>query len=260
MTFRIAQDYEYRGNNYWNWRAWIEGDRSPLSQIASVRWLLHPSFSPSVVMRDDPATRFLLETSGWGTFVLRAELHLAAGGTLTLRHNLQLEYPDEAPESSSRKQPAPARGAAPRSAPEKMPGPPPRFEPNAVAPPKPATTKKVYLSYGSADRRRAKALREALEKLGISVLDDSQIAPGAPFELALLDMLSSADATVAYVSSSIPSAFVAQEINASHSAGKPTLVVTDQELGPIAGVSDEIVVKQFDLNEIATTLHDLKIT
>ena len=24
MTLRIAQDFAYVGNDYWNWRAWIE--------------------------------------------------------------------------------------------------------------------------------------------------------------------------------------------------------------------------------------------
>jgi hypothetical protein len=78
----------------------------------------------------------------------------------------------------------------------------------------------------------------------MNVIDDQSVPAGQPYELALQDLLNTADATVAYVSSDLPSAFVAQEIDTSYKLGKPTLVVTSSS-GPLAGVSSDIEVVRF---------------
>jgi transcription initiation factor IIF auxiliary subunit len=40
---------------------------------------------------------FKLESAGWGTFRIHAQIHLKDGGTLKLHHDLVLTYPDSAP-------------------------------------------------------------------------------------------------------------------------------------------------------------------
>jgi len=43
VKLAIAQDFEYIGNDYWRWRAWIEGKPSDLDAIEKVTWFLHPT-------------------------------------------------------------------------------------------------------------------------------------------------------------------------------------------------------------------------
>ena len=262
MTLRIAQDYRYAGADYWTWRAWIEGTAAELKNVRLVRWFLHPSFTPSVVISRDRAGKFALDSSGWGTFQLRAELQLVDGNDLMLRHRLELDYPDDQSVQAPAKPAAvPRRGStAPASAGgAKAPARPPGvIEAKAAEAPR-----KVYLSFGSEDSRRAAALRKTLETLGVKVVDDSHVDAGQPFELAVLDLMAGADATIAYVSSDVPSAFVAHEVNASAKAGKPTLVITSEDVPvPIAGLDPTVPVKRIDAGDpsgISAALDALKL-
>lgn len=237
MKLTIEQDSEYAGNDFWNWRAWIDGKPADLDKIERVKWFLHPSFSPSVVVSRDRSTGFRLETSGWGTFTLRAEVHCVDGTAQTLRQPLRLFYPDEAAAAKARSG-TPSTSGATVAEVEKLAG-------AAVE----QGVRKVFLSYAASDRPGALAVRRALETLGLTVVDDSAISADQPFELATLNLLTGADATVAYLSSELPSAFVAQEINASVKSGKPTLVVTAEELGSIAGVPSEVPVLRLDSSD-----------
>ena len=234
MKLTIAQDHEYAGSDFWNWRAWIEGKPAELDRIEKVKWFLHPSFSPPVVVSRDRSTSFLLERSGWGTFTLRAEVRCVDGSEQTLRQPLKLFYPDEetAAKAQSVRPSAPGTSAADV---EKLAG-------QAAG----QGVRKVFLSYASSDRPGAVAIRRALETLGMTVVDGSAIGTEQPFEFATLDLLTSADATVAYTSSDLPSPFVAQEINASMRAGKPTLILTSEDLSPDSGVPPGVQVLRLD--------------
>jgi len=275
MSLRIAQDSEYAGKDYWKWRAWIEGKTDELLKVEKVKWFLHPSFTPSVIVSRERASGFRLEASGWGTFLLRAELRLVDGTDVTLRHHLEFAKPNDTPRPPEKSPfeenlgertfiPAPPQAAPPKAEPPQAApsvGPAPE-KPAAAKPAAPARKGKVFLSYGSEDRPTALALRRALEALGISVLDDSQISAGAPLEIAALDLISRADATIACVSSDLPSTFVAQEVNASIRAGKPTLVVTREKLGSILGIDAAVPIRQLDASDsgaIAAALKTLKL-
>lgn len=223
MKLTIAQDHKYAGEDFWHWRAWIEGEPADLGRVESVKWFLHPSFSPSVVVSSDRSTGFRLESGGWGTFTLRAEVHCVDGSEQTLHQPLELYYPDEAKAARERgfRPSAPGKGVEPG-------------------------VRKVFLSYESIDRSNAVAIRRALETQGMTVVDDSAISEDEPVDHAILDLLISADATVAYLDCDQPSPFVAREINASIRSGKPTLVVTYKDLGPIAGVPSDVPVLKLD--------------
>lgn len=241
MTLRIAQDYEYAGDDYWHWRAWIEGPASDLATVESVKWLLHPSFTPSVVESTDRASGFRLETSGWGTFVLKADLHRTDGSVSALHRTLKLAYPES--ETSPRTRDGLAKG---------------HDLPAASG----TALRKVFLSYGAEDRRRAVGLRHTLESLGLQVVDDSQIGPGEPWELAARNLQAGADATIAYVSSDTPSPFVAREVNASMQAGKPTLVIASDEFESIIGVDSAVPVTRINTEDptgISVALKMLKL-
>lgn len=232
MTLSIQQSSEYTGNDHWSWKASIAGPPAELARVEKVKWFLHPSFTPSVVVSRDRAQGFPIEASGWGSFTLRAELHFVDGSDRTLRERLRLFYPEGesaegesgSPESPARAEPAPPAGV-----------------PAATAAAEPAL-RRIFLSYAAADRSNAQVLRQAFESLGIKVLDATTIDAGQPWQLALQDLMAGADATVALLAGDLPSAWVAQEINASARAGKPTLVVLAGEDGATAGLPSEVPV------------------
>ena len=93
-TYWIEQGYKYKGDDYWEWSVWLEAKEAELNKIDYVTYVLHPSFyNPRRDVRDRES-KFLLKTSGWGTFTLYAKLHLKNGEELHLEHELHLEYPD----------------------------------------------------------------------------------------------------------------------------------------------------------------------
>lgn len=237
MTLAISQEQQYLGHDFWRWRAWISGETADLNQVREVQWFLHPSFSPSEVTTQDRSTGFQLERRGWGTFTLRAELHRSDGEVLTLRQRLRLYYPADQGEAAARSPQPRSPGVGPFvSAPEKGP---------IQAPQK--RVPKIFLSYGFSDRPTAATILVGLQRLGFTVIDGPSIGRDQP-EFATLELLGSADGTVAWLSGDIPSVFVAQELNASVRAGKPTLVLTSQQpgSGSIPGVPREVQIIQVD--------------
>jgi hypothetical protein len=234
VNLSIGQEHSYVGNDYWKWSAWIKGKAADLAKVDKVKWFLHPSFPKSVVVSRDRDSGFRLETAGWGTFTLRAEVHCIDGSTETLRQPLRLLYPDS--EVTAAERAAPSRGLTSATA---------RRE-KADRGEAGAGVRRVFMSFASSDRPAAMAVRATLESLGLQVIDESSIEADRPIELAALDLLATADATVAFVSSDLPSAFVAGEIEASRKLGKPTLVLTSEDLSSIAGVASEVRVVRVD--------------
>lgn len=196
MTLRIAQDFTYVGNDYWKWRAWIEGDE--LDQVEQVVWILHPSFAKPRVTVQTRDNGFRLDASGWGTFLLRAEAALKGGSTRMLRHSLVLEYPDDSVATLRSSAASPSRGAS------------------------------VFLSYSSIDARAAARLRDGLQKAGVQVLDQSGLAPGEPWQEALSSMMARADAVVSLVSDDEPGPMVSAEMGHALAADKPTLALLSE--------------------------------
>jgi hypothetical protein len=97
--FRIQQSEDYQGNDWWKWAVWIEGSPPDLNQIVNVEWTLHPTFPNPIRKSSNRATKFMLETGGWGTFQIRARLQMKDGSIRRLSHYLQLYYPDDSSSS-----------------------------------------------------------------------------------------------------------------------------------------------------------------
>jgi hypothetical protein len=198
MSYRIAQDFEYSGNKYWRWWAWIEADDAELDKVKEVVWILHPSFKQSRRVAKQRSDKFRLKTAGWGTFLLRAEVELADGEKRLLKHNLRLEYTEDSDTS------APHRSAASASARGK-------------------TT--VYLSYSTQDSRLASKLRAGLQDAGLEVFDQTQLGAGELWSEALRRMIAQADAVVGLVSEDEISPWVSAELKAAEASSKPALVL-----------------------------------
>ena len=220
MSYRIGQDFSYSGNDYWRWWAWIDGEDPELDNIAEVTWILHPSFSQSQRKTNDRATKFRLETSGWGTFLLRAELALKDGEKRSLKRNLRLEYPGDSSAQAPEK-----RAAAPSSRPT------------------------VYLSYSTEDSKVAANLRSSLGQLGFEVRDQSSLSAGEPFSESLQLMLARADTFLALIGGEQASPWVNSEIRAAMASSKPAIILVSQET-PVAGLPSDIQQVQVDFNRI----------
>lgn len=221
-VYRIEQDFEYVGNDYWKWWAWVAAEDADLDAIEKVVWLLHPSFARSSVTVTDRASNFQLNTAGWGTFMLRAELHLKNGDKLPLRRNLRLAYP------------IPSAGEAAASAPSRA----STFEPKP---------KSIFLSYSSLDARVAAKLRERLQSAGMQVLDQTQLGPGEPWQEASMAMITKADAVVSLIGDQEVSPFMGAEMGFAVASAKPTLaLLTDEATAP--KLPPEVQVERFDLS------------
>lgn len=76
-------------NGRWQWTARIEGPPDCLSRIRSVTYYLHPSFTPNVQHGNSTMPGHPLTATGWGVFLLRAEVTLHDGARRSYQHMLQ---------------------------------------------------------------------------------------------------------------------------------------------------------------------------
>ena len=218
MSYRIAQDFEYSGKDYWHWWAWIEADDAELDKVKEVVWILHPVFSLSRVVAKQRSDKFRLQTAGWGIFLLRAEVVLADGEKRLLKHNLRLEYPSEA-------------------------NPPHR----STASPPASRPMTIYLSYSAQDLRVAAKLRGGLQSAGFEVLDQTRLDPGEPWSEALRRMITQADTVVGLIGEDDISPFVSAELKAAAASSKPVLVLLAAGASSV-GLPDDIRTLAIDAN------------
>jgi hypothetical protein len=166
--------------------------------VKEVAWILHPSFKRSRIVATQRSDNFRLQTAGWGTFLLRAEVVLADGEKQLLKRNLRLEYPKSSEANS-----------------------PPRPTVSAQAP-RPPT---AFLSYSAQDSRVAAKLRAGLEKVGLQILDQTRTVAGERWSEVVQRMMAQSDAVVGLVAEDDISPWVSTEIQAAVALGKPALVL-----------------------------------
>jgi transcription initiation factor IIF auxiliary subunit len=94
MALSIAQDFTYQGDDYWKWWVWIEGSPEELDHVDYVMYTLHPTFPNPVRTVRDRASKFRLDTAGWGIFRLYAMAAHKDGTRTHLDHELKLLYPN----------------------------------------------------------------------------------------------------------------------------------------------------------------------
>ena len=77
------------GNTWYSWTAFIDGPASDLSRVEKVVYYLHPSFRNNVhAVTSGAGYGFPFSATGWGTFVLRAKVHMNDGSVRDLSHRL----------------------------------------------------------------------------------------------------------------------------------------------------------------------------
>lgn len=92
---RIEQSEKYQGSDWWEWAVWVVDTPTKLHSVRHVTYRLHPSFRPPVHRITKRATNFRLETAGWGTFTIFAEVQYKNGTVQNLEHELELHYPED---------------------------------------------------------------------------------------------------------------------------------------------------------------------
>lgn len=215
MSYRIAQSEEYRGSEYWNWSAWIEATPNDLDQLESVVWILHPTFSPSRVESRSRDTKFRLDTSGWGTFRLRAELHRPGKVLLLLSRTLRLTVPDDQEAISFT---APSFSSVPRKG---------SSENNPT----------IFLSYSSEDESQAQDIRQTMERLGTRVLDARSVSAGFPVNAAIQKMIRESDGIISLIGSDYASPNVMCEMQIAAAQEKPAITILPESIESPKGLS-----------------------
>jgi len=97
MALSIQQSQEYKGNDRWRWSVWLSGTLEELDSIDHVLYILDPTFHNPVRSVSDRPTNFRLDTSGWGTFTIHANIVYRDSHEMPLNHDLVLVYPDGTP-------------------------------------------------------------------------------------------------------------------------------------------------------------------
>ncbi|CAN5823459.1 hypothetical protein BH20ACI4_BH20ACI4_03560 [soil metagenome] len=97
MAYELAQDFEYKGDDWWEWSVRVDASEDELNKIKFVEYTLHPTFPNPVRIVKDRKTKFRLESAGWGIFTIYAQAVLQDGKKVNLEHELELLYPDGTP-------------------------------------------------------------------------------------------------------------------------------------------------------------------
>ena len=94
MALKIKNISRYLGDDQWEWDAFLDANQSgELDDIKYVEYVLHPTFDNPIREIDDRKSKFMLSTSGWGTFKLKAFAYKKDGTKVKLEHELELDYP-----------------------------------------------------------------------------------------------------------------------------------------------------------------------
>ena len=99
---KLVNSSKYRGNRSWSWNVWLEGPKTELARVVSVKYFLHPTFKNPIRLVTNQKSKFKLSGSGWGEFNIKAEVLMKGGGKLTLNRWLEFSSKEklEALESS----------------------------------------------------------------------------------------------------------------------------------------------------------------
>ncbi len=93
MKIQLKNDWKYVGDDRWKWELYLVSDEpNGLSEIDSVKYMLHPTFKNPIRVVNDPEGGFRLKTNGWGTFTINAFVYFKNGKKVKMKHELDLRY------------------------------------------------------------------------------------------------------------------------------------------------------------------------
>ena len=165
--------------DFWRWEVWLDGPDDELDKVEKVIYRLHRTFPKPVRNVQDRETKFKISSSGWGEFLLRAEVHKSDGEMIEMTHWLSLA------------------DTAPHKGPE---------------------TPRLFVSYSLSDTGVAQRVIEELRTSGFDVTDAYDVKAASslmPWQEEVASRLKSSDAVVNFVGESASSnteALVAESI------------------------------------------------
>lgn len=89
---KVKQTSKKMTDNRWKWSISLDATPEKLDTVKKVVYHLHPTFPNPVVEKTNRKANFKLSTSGWGTFVVRVEIHYKDGRVEELRHRLTFKH------------------------------------------------------------------------------------------------------------------------------------------------------------------------
>lgn len=209
MTYSIQQSSKNIGNQLWQWWSWIEASDAELDQVKEVIWYLHETFPKPVIKKTSRKNKFQLKQSGWGIFLLYADVNLKNNETISLSHQLSFVDADSEAEADTQ----PVKGML------------------KDTPPKEQT--KVFLSYGAEDSKLALKVSKDLMGKGYIVLDMNSVKPGMPFKLAQQKLLRESDMIMGLVTSDVASPYVLDDLNRAEQSNKAAIALIEKNIKPI---------------------------
>lgn len=100
MDIQLHNSWEYEGDDWWEWSAYLKG--SDLPKVDYVEYILHPTFKKPLRVIRDSTDGFSLDSSGWGTFEIKAIVHFKGGKQQLLTHEIKLEHKPKKGRTDSR--------------------------------------------------------------------------------------------------------------------------------------------------------------
>ena len=93
MKLELKNTWNYSGDDWWKWTAFVDDSGTgDLAKVEFVEYVLHETFPEPIRRIDSRKGGFTLESEGWGTFTLKAFVHMKNGKKIRLKHDLKLEY------------------------------------------------------------------------------------------------------------------------------------------------------------------------
>jgi transcription initiation factor IIF auxiliary subunit len=97
MAYKLAQNFKYEGDDWWEWSVWVDASEDEINKIKFVEYTLHPTFPNPVRIIKDRQTKFRLDAAGWGIFTIYGKVVLQNGEKIDMEHKLELLYDDGTP-------------------------------------------------------------------------------------------------------------------------------------------------------------------
>lgn len=187
---RLLNDSELKSDDWWSWSVWLDGPDEQLDQVEAVRYVLHPTFPKPVRKVKDRASRFKLESSGWGEFSIAADVQMKNGERVSLERWLTFGEAEDTPDERE-------SGGRPT----------------------------VFISSSATDRSLVEEIKKALAKQQVDVVAPDEVDAGSSWAEDLHSQVSQADVVAFLVYGELRS-FAEQELSIAERSDKEIVPVS----------------------------------
>jgi transcription initiation factor IIF auxiliary subunit len=76
---KLKNKYKKIGDEYYSWEVLIIGKQRELDNIKNVKYNLHETFPNQMMVSSNASNNFSRKASGWGEFLIRADIEMKNG-------------------------------------------------------------------------------------------------------------------------------------------------------------------------------------